>query len=63
MPAGPKRPQHVVEARGLAQVSDEGEPSVVVDRLVADRADERAAHRAGDEKERKKKLGFPLGEA
>jgi aspartyl-tRNA(Asn)/glutamyl-tRNA(Gln) amidotransferase subunit B len=59
----PKRPKQVVEERGLAQVSDEAELTAVVEQLIADHPDEVAAHRSGDEKERKKKLGFLMGEA
>jgi aspartyl-tRNA(Asn)/glutamyl-tRNA(Gln) amidotransferase subunit B len=59
----PKRPKQVVEERGLAQVSDEGELAAVVDAVIADHPDEVAAYRAGDEKERKKKSGFLMGRA
>ena len=53
----------MVEERGLAQVSDEAELTAVVDALLAGHPDEVAAYRAGDEKERKKKFGFLMGEA
>ena len=59
----PKRPKQVVEERGLAQVSDEGELRAVVDALLAEHPDDVAVYRAGDEKERKKKFGFLMGEA
>ena len=62
--AEPKRPKQVVEERGLAQVSDEGELGAVVDddrspRTRADADD----YRNGDDKVRKKKHGFFMGEA
>ena len=53
----------MVEERGLAQVSDEAELTAVVDALLAGHPDEVAAYRAGDEKARKKKFGFLMGEA
>jgi aspartyl-tRNA(Asn)/glutamyl-tRNA(Gln) amidotransferase subunit B len=61
--AEPKRPKQVVEERGLAQVSDEGELGSVVDEVLAANPDDVAAYRAGDDKARKKKLGFLMGEA
>jgi aspartyl-tRNA(Asn)/glutamyl-tRNA(Gln) amidotransferase subunit B len=59
----PKRPKQVVEARGLAQVSDEGELAAVIEQVIGEHPDEVAAFRSGDEKERKKKFGFLMGEA
>ena len=59
----PKRPKEVVAERGLAQVSDEGELG------RSDRRDPRRErrrveeYRAGDDKARKKKRGFLMGEA
>ncbi len=61
--AEPKRPKQVVEERGLAQVSDEGELGSVVDEILAANPDEVTAYRAGDDKARKKKRGFLMGEA
>ncbi|HEX7521671.1 MAG TPA: Asp-tRNA(Asn)/Glu-tRNA(Gln) amidotransferase subunit GatB [Acidimicrobiia bacterium] len=61
--AEPKRPKQVVEERGLAQVSDEGELGSVVDGILAANPDDVAAYRAGDDKARKKKRGFLMGEA
>jgi aspartyl-tRNA(Asn)/glutamyl-tRNA(Gln) amidotransferase subunit B len=58
----PKRPQQVVDERGLAQVSDESELEAVVDRVLADNADAVEEYRAGDEKVQKKKLGHLMGE-
>lgn len=58
----PKRPQQVVEERGLSQVSDAGAIETVVDRVLADHADVVADYRAGDDKARKKKRGFLMGE-
>jgi aspartyl-tRNA(Asn)/glutamyl-tRNA(Gln) amidotransferase subunit B len=59
----PKRPRQIVEERGLAQVSDSGELGSVLDGIVAAHPDVVEAYRAGDDKERKKKRGFLMGEA
>jgi aspartyl-tRNA(Asn)/glutamyl-tRNA(Gln) amidotransferase subunit B len=58
----PKRPKQVVEERGLAQVSDEGEIGVVVDEVLDANPDAVAEYRAGDEKVQKKKRGFLFGQ-
>jgi len=58
-----EHPSAVVKARGLAQVSDEGELAAVLDAIVADHADVVAAYRAGDDKVKKKKRGFLMGAA
>lgn len=58
----PKRPKQVVEERGLEQVSDAGEIEAVVDRVFADHADAVTEWKAGDDKVRKKKRGFLMGE-
>jgi len=58
----PKRPKQVVEERGLSQVSDAGELEAVVDQVLAANADALADYRAGDDKARKKKRGFLMGE-
>jgi aspartyl-tRNA(Asn)/glutamyl-tRNA(Gln) amidotransferase subunit B len=58
----PKRPKQVVEERGLSQVSDAGELEAVVDQVLAEHADAVADFRAGDDKVRKKKRGFLMGE-
>jgi aspartyl-tRNA(Asn)/glutamyl-tRNA(Gln) amidotransferase subunit B len=57
-----KSPRAVVEERGLAQVSDEGALGALVDEVVAANADAVAEYRAGDDKARKKKRGFLMGE-
>ena len=59
----PKRPKQVVEERGLSQVSDTGELGRVVDEVFAANADAVDEWRAGDDKVRKKKRGFLMGEA
>jgi aspartyl-tRNA(Asn)/glutamyl-tRNA(Gln) amidotransferase subunit B len=58
----PKRPKQVVDERGLAQVSDEGELAGVLDGVLAANADAVAEYRAGDEKVRGKKRGFLFGQ-
>lgn len=55
-------PRTIVEERGLAQVSDAGELGAVVDRVLAANPDVVAEFRAGDDKARKKKRGFIMGE-
>ena len=52
-------PKSIVEERGLEQVSDTGEIEVVVDRILAERADMVAEYRAG----KTKLLGFFVGQA
>jgi aspartyl-tRNA(Asn)/glutamyl-tRNA(Gln) amidotransferase subunit B len=59
----PKRPKQVVEERGIAQVSDTGELESVIDGIIAAHADVVEQYRNGDEKDRKKKRGFLMGEA
>ena len=59
----PKRPKQVVEERGLSQVSDTDELAGVVDDVLAANADAVEEWRAGDDKVRKKKRGFLMGEA
>jgi aspartyl-tRNA(Asn)/glutamyl-tRNA(Gln) amidotransferase subunit B len=58
----PKRPKQVIEERGIAQLSDAGEIETVVDQVLAERADAVADYRSGDDKARKKKRGFLMGE-
>jgi aspartyl-tRNA(Asn)/glutamyl-tRNA(Gln) amidotransferase subunit B len=58
----PKRPKQVVEERGLVQVSDTGELGAAIDALLAANPDDVAAYRAGDDKARKKKRGYFMGE-
>jgi Asp-tRNA(Asn)/Glu-tRNA(Gln) amidotransferase B subunit len=52
------RPRQIVEARGLAQVRDEGQLEAWVQRAVADHADEVARYRGGETK----LLGFFVGQ-
>jgi aspartyl-tRNA(Asn)/glutamyl-tRNA(Gln) amidotransferase subunit B len=58
----PLRPKDVVAERGLAQVSDEGELTTVVDEIIGRFPDDVAAYRSADDKGRKKKRGFFMGE-
>jgi aspartyl-tRNA(Asn)/glutamyl-tRNA(Gln) amidotransferase subunit B len=57
-----KRPKEVVDERGLAQVSDESELGRAVDEVLAANASTVDEWRAGDDKVRKKKRGFLMGE-
>jgi aspartyl-tRNA(Asn)/glutamyl-tRNA(Gln) amidotransferase subunit B len=59
----PKRPKQIVEERGLAQVSDEGELGSVIDEIIAAHPVVVAEYRSGDDKAKKKKRGFLMGEA
>jgi aspartyl-tRNA(Asn)/glutamyl-tRNA(Gln) amidotransferase subunit B len=59
----PKRPKQIVAERGLAQVSDEGALAEVVDTVLAEHPDVVAEYRSGDDKAKKKKRGFLMGEA
>jgi aspartyl-tRNA(Asn)/glutamyl-tRNA(Gln) amidotransferase subunit B len=58
-----KWPRDIVDARGLAQVSDESALVAVLDKVLADNAATVEEFRAGDDKARKKKRGFLMGEA
>ena len=58
----PKRPKQVVQERGLEQVSDAGALGAVVDDVFAANADAVEEYRAGDDKVKKKKRGFLMGE-
>lgn len=57
------RPKEIVERRGLAQVSDESALGAVVDEVLAANADAVEEYRTADDKARKKKRGFLMGEA
>ena len=58
----PRSPRDLVAERGLAQVSDEGALGAIVDEVIAANADVVADYRAGDDKVKKKKRGFLMGE-
>ena len=58
----PKRPRAVVEERGLAQVNDEGALGALVEAVLAANPDAIEEYRSGDDKLRKKKRGFLMGE-
>jgi aspartyl-tRNA(Asn)/glutamyl-tRNA(Gln) amidotransferase subunit B len=55
-------PRDIVEARGLAQVSDEGELGAAVDAVLAANASVVDEYRAGDDDAKKKKRGFLMGQ-
>ena len=57
----PKRPKQVVEERGLAQVSDEGELAAVVDTVLAENPSIVEEFRAADGDLRDKKLNALMG--
>jgi aspartyl-tRNA(Asn)/glutamyl-tRNA(Gln) amidotransferase subunit B len=57
------RPAQIVEERGLAQVSDEAALLAVLDEVLAANPDVVGEYRAGDDKARKKKRGFLMGQA
>jgi aspartyl-tRNA(Asn)/glutamyl-tRNA(Gln) amidotransferase subunit B len=58
-----KWPKTIVEERGLAQVSDASALEAVVDDVLAKNADVVDEYRSGDDKVKKKKQGFLMGEA
>jgi aspartyl-tRNA(Asn)/glutamyl-tRNA(Gln) amidotransferase subunit B len=58
-----KRPKAIVADRGLEQVSDTDALGATIDAILAANADAVAEYRAGDDKARKKKRGFFMGEA
>ncbi len=57
-----KWPRTIVEERGLAQQSDEGEIAAMVDRVLAENASVVDEYRAGDDKAKKQKKGFLMGQ-
>ena len=61
-----KRPRAIVEEQGLAQVSDTSELGAIVERILAEHADDVAAYKAavaaGDQKTTKKKRGYLFGQ-
>ena len=59
----PKRPKQVVEERGLAQVSDEGELGAVVDAVLAENPTVVAEFHSAAADVRTKKLQFLMGQA
>ena len=56
-------PRSIVDAHGLAQVSDEQALAAVLDEILATHAGAVADYRTGDDKVKKKKRGFLMGEA
>ena len=56
----PKRPKQVVEERGLAQVSDEGELGAVVDEVLAANADAVAEYRCRRREGAQEEARLPL---
>ncbi|MGQ0823924.1 MAG: Asp-tRNA(Asn)/Glu-tRNA(Gln) amidotransferase subunit GatB [Actinomycetota bacterium] len=55
-------PREIVDARGLAQLSDTSELTAVVDEVLKANASVVDEYRTADDKERKKKRGFLMGE-
>lgn len=58
-----KRPKEIVEARGLTQVSDEGELGAIIDQIIADNPKELQQYREADDDRKKKMRGFFMGKA
>jgi aspartyl-tRNA(Asn)/glutamyl-tRNA(Gln) amidotransferase subunit B len=56
-----KWPRDIVEAEGLAQVSDESALAAVVDQVLAANANVVDEYRSGDDGAKKKKMGFLMG--
>jgi aspartyl-tRNA(Asn)/glutamyl-tRNA(Gln) amidotransferase subunit B len=57
------RPADIVASDGIAQVSDTDALGVALDAVLAANADAVAEWRSGDDKVKKKKRGFLMGEA
>jgi len=57
-----KWPRDIVEAHGYAQQSNEGEIAAMVDRVLAEHASVVDEYRAGDDKAKKQKKGFLMGQ-
>jgi aspartyl-tRNA(Asn)/glutamyl-tRNA(Gln) amidotransferase subunit B len=57
-----KWPRDIVEEHGYAQQSDEGEIAAMVDRVLAENASVVDEYRAGDDKAKKQKKGFLMGQ-
>jgi aspartyl-tRNA(Asn)/glutamyl-tRNA(Gln) amidotransferase subunit B len=57
-----KWPREIVETRGLAQVSDESALAAVVDEVLGANPGVIDEYRAADDKAKKKKRGFLMGE-
>jgi aspartyl-tRNA(Asn)/glutamyl-tRNA(Gln) amidotransferase subunit B len=57
-----KWPRDIVEAKGMAQVSDESALAAAVDAVLAANSDVVEEFRAGDDKVKKKKRGALMGE-
>lgn len=57
-----KWPRVVVDEHGYAQQSDEGEIAALVDRVLAEHASVVDEYRAGDDKAKKQKRGFLMGQ-
>jgi aspartyl-tRNA(Asn)/glutamyl-tRNA(Gln) amidotransferase subunit B len=57
-----KWPRDIVEARGLAQVSDEAELAAAVDAVLTANASVVDEYRSGDDDAKKKKRGFLMGQ-
>jgi aspartyl-tRNA(Asn)/glutamyl-tRNA(Gln) amidotransferase subunit B len=57
-----KWPRDIIEARGLAQVSDEDELAASVDAVLAANASVVEEYRSGDDDAKKKKRGFLMGQ-
>jgi aspartyl-tRNA(Asn)/glutamyl-tRNA(Gln) amidotransferase subunit B len=57
-----KWPRDIVEARGLAQVSDEAELAAAVDAVLTASASVVDEYRSGDDDAKKKKRGFLMGQ-
>ncbi|UYZ84148.1 Asp-tRNA(Asn)/Glu-tRNA(Gln) amidotransferase subunit GatB [Entomomonas sp. E2T0] len=63
MAAGEGTADHVIEAKGLKQVTDSGAIESILDEMLAGLVKDVEEYRAGDESKRKKMFGFFVGQA
>jgi aspartyl-tRNA(Asn)/glutamyl-tRNA(Gln) amidotransferase subunit B len=59
---GEGSPDDIIEAKGLKQMNDSGELEKIVDQIIADSPDQVQDYRDSDDKKRKKKIGFFVGQ-
>ena len=61
--AGEPNVDHIIEEKGLKQVSDSSELETIVDELIANNPAQVDQYRAADESKQKKLIGFFVGQA
>ena len=61
--SGESNVDHIIESKGLKQVSDSGALEAIVDELIANNPAQVDQYRAADEGKQKKLIGFFVGQA